>query len=142
MPQFLDNLSVTSALRMLQPTPGREHTRFTARFVIEAGPLRLTKEFDFSEQPEASRSLRRLANDACADWLQTLATGLAAGTAVSAVQIDVDDKGWAKVVLRDETEGLADITVEIPEANDFEAMERAAIAKLEDFVRRALHRQE
>ena len=58
------------------------------------------------------------------------------------MQIDVDDKGWAKVVLRDETEGLADITVEIPETNDFAAMERAAIAKLEDVVRRALHRQE
>ena len=61
---------------------------------------------------------------------------------MSAVQIDVDDNGWAKVVLRDETDGLDDITLEIPEAEDFEAMERAAIAKLGEVVRRTLQSQE
>lgn len=141
MSQFLDNFSVTTTLRMQRSTPARDGARFTARFVIEAGPLRLVKEFDLSEDPEAFRALRRLANTAFTAWLQALAADLAAGTAISAAQIEVDDKGWAKVVLRADHDRLDDVTLEIPDAEDLWATERAAIGKLEAIVNRTLRRQ-
>src|ERR1700694_787889 len=61
MPQFLDDLLVTTSLRMQRFTLDPGDTRFTACFTVEAGPLRLVKEFDFSDHPDASGSLRRLA---------------------------------------------------------------------------------
>jgi hypothetical protein len=70
MAQFLDDFSVTTTLRMQRSTPARDAARFTARFVIETGPPRLVKEFDFSDDPEAFRALRSLANAAFTAWLQ------------------------------------------------------------------------
>lgn len=142
MPQFLDDLLVTTSLRMQRFTLDPGDTRFTACFTVEAGPLRLVKEFDFSDHPDASGSLRRLADAAFAAWLRALTAGLAAGTAASAVQIDVVHSGWARVVLRGDHGDLGEVMLDVPETDDFRAMEIGAMAKLGETLNRALLRHE